>query len=182
MVTPYISTLFEDLVDSNVTSSVDDINVTLYSDMDDGGTIYYFAFLTSVVLVGAIGFLANALVCVALFSRAKHICHARNILLVAIVCTDSLASFSVVVNYSMRLGLFGVELTGTWGSILCTVFLSDNFLYFLGNTASVFIGIIAFERYVKIVHSVKHRNYFKRYAHCTLYTCETYINSTLNTN
>ena len=123
---------------------------------------YYFVFLWFALIIGIVGSISNACVLSVLLD-GKLRKQTSNILIINQVCFDLLTGVIVVTSYSLKLKMgtdtsYMVE----WGEVVCVLFLGDGLLYFSLGWSSCNLELIAIERYFKIVHSVKHRNHFKR--------------------
>ena len=114
-------------------------------------------------LVGVIGFLANAMVVFALSSK-KLQKRTSNVLIRSQVFFDLLACACLILSYGYQVLLGTIPLSSNlFGNFICIAVSGNGFLAVAVNTSLANLGVIAFERYVKIVHLIKHRNYFKRY-------------------
>jgi len=117
-----------------------------------------FYFQCAVVIIGVLGTAANALILYALVASKQH---QKHVLIVHQNALDLFSSFAMIITYSVK--LFNIYLTGPAGYWLCTLLLSESFIW-LGTFASVVnLAIITIERYLKVVHSawskIKLRNW-----------------------
>ena len=115
-----------------------------------------------VFVAGLIGLLANALVVVALSSKTLQK-RTSNVLIRSQVFFDLLVCACLMLSYGYRVWFDTIPLSSnSLGNFICIVVDGNGLLAVAMSTSLANLGIIAFERYAKIVHSVKHRNYFKR--------------------
>ena len=116
-----------------------------------------------VLVAGLIGLLANALVVFALSSKALQK-RTSNVLIRSQVFFDLLVCACLMLSYGYRVWFNTIPLgSNSLGNFICIAVSGNGLLAVAMSTSLANLGIIAFERYAKIVHSVKHRNYFKRY-------------------
>ena len=108
-----------------------------------------FYFYWAVVVIGAIGTSANALILYALVASKEH---KKHVLIVNQNALDLFSCIFLVVTYSVKLG--NVRLSDGWlGYWLCMLIHSDNILWAGINGSIINLAIIAIERYLKIVHA-----------------------------
>ena len=116
-----------------------------------------------VFIAGMIGFLANALVLFTLSSKTLQK-RTSNVLIRSQVFFDLLVCACLMLSYGYRVWFDTIPLSSnSLGNFICIAVAGNGLLAVAMSTSLANLGIIAFERYVKIVHSVKNRNYFRRY-------------------
>ena len=121
------------------------------------------AFRWCVFLAGTIGLLANALVVFALSSKTLQK-RTSNVLIRSQVFFDLLVCACLMISYGYRVWFDEIPLSSnSLGNFVCIAVYGNGLLAVTLCASLANLGIIAFERYVKIVHLVKHRNYFRRY-------------------
>jgi hypothetical protein len=84
-----------------------------------------------------------------------------NVLLINQLATDLFCSVLIILSYSVH--LVNIYFIGPSGHWLCFFFSSDLPLWIGLNSSAINLVVIAVERYVKVVHSVWHKNNFKRW-------------------
>ena len=114
-----------------------------------------------ILIIAAVGLLANATVLSIFASNKDARKKTTNILIMNQLTLDMLSCALLTTSHSIQLA--SGYLSGLWGTINCFLFISDTvpFITLVGSFAS--LVLITFERYVKIVHSIAHRKYFKHW-------------------
>jgi len=113
-----------------------------------------FYFHLAVIVIGVVGTAANALILYALVASNQHKKHA---LIVNQNALDLFSCIFLVITYTVR--LCNIRLTGWIGYWLCVLILTDNILWcgIVGSTIN--LATITIERYIKVVHNIKLRNW-----------------------
>ena len=116
-----------------------------------------------VVFTGVIGCLANGSILVA-WAVDKKLRKCSSTFLVRYqICLDFASCGLLVVSYVLKLELDdNADRMRRWGDVMCMLFIGDGLVTIAITAATVNLVWIALERYAKIVHSVKHRIYFRR--------------------
>jgi len=115
------------------------------------------------LITGGIGCLANGTVLIALVADKKLRKYSSMFLIKYQVGLDFVACVLLVVSYALKVGLDeNADRTRRWGNVVCMLFVGDGLVTIAMYAAAANLAMIALERYVKIVHSVKHRNYFRK--------------------
>ena len=121
------------------------------------------------VTSGALGCCANGIVLFLLFSAKKLRVHPSYFLIKFQILLDFTACVLLAISYSLELVRGGsAKVMRKWGNAICILFSSDGLIYIVLYAATTNLVIIALERYIKVVHPIKHRNIFRRYAHCLI--------------
>jgi len=108
-----------------------------------------FHFQLSVLIIGVIGTAANALILYAMVASKQH---KKHLLIFNQNALDLFSCLFLIMTYPVK--LFNIPLNGSLGYWLCTLIISDIFVW-VGNVGSVInLATITVERYVKVVHSV----------------------------
>ena len=112
-----------------------------------------------ILIIAVVGFFANSTVLSIFASNKNARKKTTNILIMNQLTLDMLSCALITTSHSIELS--SGYLSGLWGTINCFLFISDTvpFITLVGSIAS--LVLITFERYVKIVHSIAHRKYFK---------------------
>ena len=112
-----------------------------------------------ILTIAAVGLLANATVLSIVASNKDARKKTTSILIMNQLTQDMLSCALITTSHSIQLA--SGYLSGLWGTINCFLFISDTvpFITLIGSVSS--LVLITFERYVKIVHSIAHRKYFK---------------------
>ena len=112
-----------------------------------------------ILIIAVLGMFANATVLSIFASYKSARKKTTNILIMNQLTLDMLSCALITTSHSIQLA--SGYLSGLWGTINCLLFIGDvvPFITLVGSIAS--LVLIAFERYVKIVHSIAHRKYFK---------------------
>ena len=118
-------------------------------------------FQTSVLVLGAVGVVANGLVCVLLAQMQSKKRASTNLLILNQLALDLYTCAILVVLGSLY--LHPVSMSGLGGKLLCKLF-NNQLLVWIGLVGSV-TGIVAItlERYVKIVFPMLHKKYFRQW-------------------
>src|SRR6218665_2478795 len=99
------------------------------------------------------GVVLNILLSKELRSKASYL------LVINQVVLDFLSCLFLLPCYIIKIQT--IYLAGNWGKFVCIVFYSDASVYSLQAGSITNLVLIAAERYMKIVHVVFHRTYFK---------------------
>ena len=152
-----MTTIYEG-IESNTSS-----NSTLNDTVQSSGTAQRFYSVYYLCLDFVMGFLstiANGLLLMILTCFNRNRRQTTNVLIVNQVCMDLFTGINVMIAYvpnktrrqfpNNRLGL-----------ALCDIFNGTILLYIPLTSSVIGLTVIAIERYVKIVHSVTHRKYYR---------------------
>jgi hypothetical protein len=82
-----------------------------------------------------------------------------NVLLINQVSIDFFSCVILLITYAVKLQ--NIYLTGTFGYWLCVILTGEMLLWFGLNSSMINLAVITVERYIKIVHHVWHKNYFR---------------------
>jgi 7 transmembrane receptor (rhodopsin family) len=134
---------------SSTTSSIEDIPIS--------ATQFYFQ--VAVVVIAVIGSFANGGVLFILLTGKQVKKKMMNVLLINQVAIDLYSCVTLVITYSVKLR--NIYLTGSFGYWLCVILTGEMLLWFGLNSSMINLGVITVERYVKVVHHVWHKNYFR---------------------
>jgi len=116
------------------------------------GEIFYFRLL--VIVIGAVGTAGNALILYAMVASKQHMKH---LLIFNQNVIDLYSCVFLVITNSVK--IFNLSLAGSLGYWLCTLFISDTFVW-VGNVASVInLATITVERYLKVCSKKKVRKW-----------------------
>ena len=119
--------------------------------------------LLFVVTTGLIGCLANGSVLFALIADKSLLKYSATFLIKYQIGLEFASCVLLVVSYAMKVVLGGDPYPmRRWGTVVCMFFIGDGLTTLLMNIATANLVMIAVERYIKIVHPVKHRNYFRK--------------------
>ena len=131
------------------------------SDVTNQTDVSSLVFLSSVVIIGLVGLVANGFVLMALMKK-KLRRQTSNILTINQVVVDLIACLSVIISYVLRIEIINLSFVGTLGDFVCIIFMREGWCYTMIQTSITSLQMIAIERYLKIVHPVQYRNYFRR--------------------
>jgi len=107
-----------------------------------------FYFQCAVAVIGVVGTATNGLILYALVASKQH---KKHVLIVNQNALDLFTSFMMLVVYSLK--LCNIHLTGSAGYWLCTLILSEDFIW-CGMMGSVInLASVTMDRYLKVVHS-----------------------------
>jgi hypothetical protein len=120
-------------------------------------TTQYFE--CAVILIGCVGTLANGTVLVALLLSRQLKKQLMKVPLLNQLVLDLCSCILLVIIYSVKVCNF--YLVGSWGYWLCMLLTSEMFLWCVLNASIINLVVITMERYIKIVHSVWHKNHFR---------------------
>jgi len=120
--------------------------------MTPGGGIRFY-FQCSLLAIAVVGTVANGLVLYALVASKQH---KKHMLIVHQNALDFLASFFLMITYSMK--FHQIYLSGPGGHMLCILLISDALPGWMTNTSIINLAVITVERYLKIVHPVWSKN------------------------
>jgi len=109
-------------------------------------------------VIGVIGTAANALILYAMLASKQHLKH---MLIFNQNALDLFSCIFLVITYPVK--LFNIPLTGSLGYWLCTLILSDMFVW-IGSVGSVInLATITVDRYLKVVHAVWSKKKLRRW-------------------
>ena len=135
------------------------LNDTTISSLNESASnlVVFCAFVLGIGLFGSImnGVVLNILLSKELRSKASYL------LIINQVVLDFLSCLFLLPCYIIKIQT--IYLAGNWGKFVCIVFYSDASVYSLQAGSITNLVLIAAERYMKIVHVVFHRTYFKRW-------------------
>ena len=116
-----------------------------------------------VVFTGTVGCFANGVVLAALIVDKKLRNNASTFLIKYQIGIDCVTCVLLIVSYSLKVKLwYSPDIMRKWGDAICAMFIGDGLVSICLNAAALSLVMIALERYVKIVHPVKHRSHFKK--------------------
>ena len=143
----------------------DNVTETWYhtTSRADGGNVVSTVFRWSNVILGLAGCLLNVLVFLLLLDK-KLLRHTFIIFTINQSSLDFVCCLLSLISNSLHLA-FGDDpwwYMQSWSFAVCYVFTSDNILLAVLGASNANLVLIAFERYMKIVHSTFHRKYFSR--------------------
>ena len=116
-----------------------------------------------VVFTGTVGCFANGVVLAALIVDKKLRNNASTFLIKYQIGLDCIACLLLIVSYSLKIKLwYSPDTMRKWGNTMCAMFVGDGLVKMCFNAASFNLAMIALERYVKIVHPVRHRSHFQK--------------------
>ena len=110
--------------------------------------------------MGIIGTLTNGFVLTILTCFAKNRRQTTNVLIINQTTMDLLGSISLIITY-LPTTLSRFYSNDSSGYTVCLLFHGAIFLYTALFCSINGLAIIAFERYIKIVHYLKHRKYYR---------------------
>ena len=151
----------------SVSESATESSAGTAADSDvDGLYVLWF-----VVFTGTVGCFANGVVLAALIVDKKLRNNASTLLIKYQIGLDLVACVLLIVSYSLKMKLwYSQDTMKKLGNAICGMFVGDGLVTICLNAAAFNLVMIALERYVKIVHPVKHRSHFKK----CVYMCPTY--------
>ena len=115
------------------------------------------------IITGVVGLLANGSVLFILIIIKTMNTNSSNFLIIFQFILNVAACTLLTVSYSLKLMLdVKGDTMKRWGLGVCILFIGDGLAYMAEHAAATNLGMIAFERYMKIVYAVKHRTYFRR--------------------
>ena len=120
----------------------------------------FMAFLS--IITGVVGLLANGsvLFILVIIKKKKH---SSKFLIVFQFVVNVFSCTLLIVSYTLKLMLdVKGDTMKRWGLTICILFVGDGLAFMASDAAATNLGMIAFERYMKIVHAVRHRTYFRR--------------------
>jgi hypothetical protein len=85
----------------------------------------------------------------------------HNILLINQLVIDLYTCLIITTTYGVN--LVDIYFSGTSGYLLCLLLSSEQLMWIGLNSSAISLVVITLERYVKIVHSVWHKNHFKQW-------------------
>jgi len=117
-----------------------------------------FYFQCSVLVIGVIGTVTNALILYALVASKQH---KKHVLIVSQNALDFFSSVFTIITYSLQ--LCNIHLTGSIGYWLCTLLLSERLSWsgFVGS--SINLAAISVERYLKVVHRTWSKKHLRKW-------------------
>jgi len=130
--------------------------------------IVQFYFQIAVVVIAVIGAIANGLnlfVLVVVKQDKKK--NSMNVLLINQILIDLYSCVTLLITYAVKLA--NIYLTGTFGYWLCMILTGEMLLWFGLNSSMINLAVITVERYLKVVHSIWHKNHYRpamTYAGC----------------
>src|SRR6218665_4152131 len=119
--------------------------------------VVFWAFVLGVGVFGSFmnGVVLNILLSKELRSKASYL------LIINQVGLDFLSCLFLLPCYIIK--VHRIYMAGNWGKFVCVVLFNDSNVYSLQAGSITNLVLIAAERYLKIVHVVFHRTYFKRW-------------------
>jgi 7 transmembrane receptor (rhodopsin family) len=84
-----------------------------------------------------------------------------NVLLINQLAIDFYTCITIIVTYTVD--IFDIYLSGMSGYLLCLILSGEQLMWIGMCSSAISVVVITIERYVKIVHSVWHKNHFKRW-------------------
>lgn len=126
--------------------------------------VYFQAF---VVIIAVVGSFANGGVLYILRFGKLTKNKMMNVLLINQTAIDFYSCFTLTITYAVK--LCNIYHTGTFGYWLCTILTGEMVAWFGLNSSMINLGFITLERYVKVVHSIWHKNHVRpwmAYAGC----------------
>jgi len=117
-----------------------------------------FYFLCGVIVIGVIGTVANALVLYALVVSEQH---KKLLLIFNQNVFDLCGSILLVVIYAVQLAK--IPLIGTFGTFICTMFITDSLLWSSLNVSVINLAAITVERYLKVVNLTTSQKLLRRW-------------------
>ena len=133
------------------TTNINDVT----SSSSRGAAVY---FECAVLIIGVVGTAANGLILYALVASKQHKKHS---LIVNQNVLDLYSCLFLIITYGMK--LFDIRLTETVGYWLCKLLLSESLLWCGVYGSFVNLTVIAFERYLKVVHPVWSKNNLRQW-------------------
>jgi len=136
---------------SDAMTTTEETQVTVTSWRSSGEMFY---FMLPVIVIGVIGTAGNALILYAMVVSKQH---KKLLLIFNQNVIDLYSSVFLVITNSVK--VFNIPLAGSLGYWLCTLFISDTFVW-VGNIASVInLAAITVERYLKVCSKKNVRNW-----------------------
>ena len=114
-----------------------------------------------VVFTGFLSMLANGLVMSILIVVNRQKRKSTNVLIVNQMAIDLFTCGCITITYAVRLQNY--YFVGLWGDIMCKLVDNEYFIWIGLNASVASLCIITFERYLKVVHSLFHRKYFRKW-------------------
>ena len=133
-------------------------STTQSSSKDSANQLVVFCAL--VIVIGLFGSFMNGVVLRVLLSK-KLRSKESYLLIINQVVLDFLSCLFLIPCYVIKIRKIYME--GGWGKFVCNVFFSDTIVFSLQAGSITNLVLIAAERYLKIVHVVFHRTYFRRW-------------------
>jgi len=127
------------------------VNLTRSSGID-------FYFKCAVVVIGAIGTAANALILYAMVASGQH---KKHLLIFNQNILDLCSCLFLVIIYPLHLS--NIYLSGTLGYWLCIVLFSDSLVYCPMFGSTINLVSITVERYLKVVHPIWSKKWLRRW-------------------
>jgi len=148
--------------DSSTTSQLSDVVTTKeemtitggYTMMSSSSPGSEFYFYMAVIIIGVVGTAANALILYALVASKQH---KKLVLIVNQNALDLFSCTFLVITYSVK--LCNIVLSGWLGYWLCKLILSEIILWWGIVGSTINLATITIERYIKVVHNSKLRNW-----------------------
>jgi len=120
-----------------------------------GAAVY---FECAVLFIGVVGTIANGLVLYALVASKQH---KKHVLIVNQNALDLYSCVLLIITYGMK--LFNIRLVGLRGYWLCMLLFSENLLWCGVYGSFVNLTVIAFERYLKVAHSIWSKAHLRKW-------------------
>jgi len=155
--------LYEEMAEKNSTTShmSDSMTTTEETQITGGNNMslslsnILFYFRIAVLVIGVIGTAANGVITYAMIASKQH---KKHLLIFNQNALDLFSCIFLAVTYPTKL-ILNIPLTGSLGYWLCTLFISDTFVW-VGNVASVInLATITVERYLKVCSKKKVRKW-----------------------
>jgi len=149
--------LYEEMAEKNSTTShmsdamttTEETQITGGNNMSLSLSNILFYFRIAVLVIGVIGTAANGVITYAMIASKQH---KKHLLIFNQNALDLFSCIFLAVTYPTKL-ILNIPLTGSLGYWLCTLFISDAFIW-VGNFGGIInLGIITIERYLMVVHS-----------------------------
>ncbi len=112
--------------------------------------------------MGFIGIIDNGVVLVVILSSKMMRSNITNLFIINQSCIDLMTSIFLVINYPAYIYIAAEELLGTYGDILCKLWMNQIFLWSLFMASCYNLIVITVERYMEIVHPLFHKTHFNR--------------------
>src|SRR6218665_1218154 len=130
---------------------------TFSSSKESARNLVFCAF---VIVIGLFGSFMNGVVLNILLSK-KLRSKASYLLIINQVVLDFLSCLFLLPCYVIK--IHRIYTAGNWGKFVCNVFYMDNSVFALQAASKTNLVLIAAERYLKIIHEVFQRTYFRRW-------------------
>ena len=117
-----------------------------------------FYFRCGSVVIGIVGTVANALVLYALVVSEQH---KKLLLIFSQNVFDLCSSILLVVTYAVELAK--IPLIGTFGTFICTMFITDTLLWCTLTGSVINLAAITVERYLKVVHPTASKKLLRKW-------------------